>query len=124
MTKEERLTRLKEHQDTLQVEYAGEERYWLLGRYALHLVKQAGEDPDEILGSVGGDGMTEDMDMFAKILWAGFLPFDEDLEYEEVQMLLSMGDMARLSPKIMGPFLDLQDGAMGKAMEEAKKRQG
>ena len=114
MTKEKRLERLKAHEDTQEIDYAGKTRHWMLGRYALKLAKERGVPVGELISDIdpeeSEDDITESFDQFAKLLWVGFLPFPDDrMDLEDVELLLSFGDLGRLAPKVMGPLQELQE---------------
>ena len=129
MTFDERAARLANHPDTVTVAIAGEERPWFLGKVTFDLAKakniELGDilgqfedvDEDAALGSVSGM-----LDNFGQLLYFGMLPFQEDLELEEVTDFLSLGDVPRLLPVIMAPLSEHAEVERGKAQAEASKR--
>lgn len=108
-----------DHPDTIQIKIAGEELPFFLGRRTFDLVKDHPDEPEmgfvEILEggmeSVQSDNPKSRMDQIGRMVWAGFLPFEPDLEYEVVSNQLSIGDLPRLAKTIRSEFDKLTEMA-------------
>lgn len=126
-----RAERLRQHPDTVLLTILGEEHPWFLGNVTFRLATAKGIDIPKILEDLDGLGDDAGMEAFAPMLgkvgqlvYAGMLPFDEDLVEEEVTDLISFGDLGRLLPQIMEPLKGLaEDEATGKAEAAGRKAQ-
>lgn len=108
---EARAAKLRKHPDTVMVELCGEERPWILGKVTFDMAREAGTDLGEILGQFdgmdadGGLGAVDTMlGAFGSLLYFGMRPFEEGLQEEDVTTFLSVGDIERLSPILLGQF--------------------
>lgn len=108
MTHEQKLDQLRQSQDYQRPVIAGEAREFCLGPYGLRLAKERGVDvlSDEHEGFAS----------FVAQLWAGLLPFDTELEMDDVGDVLSLKDMLRLKHLVS---LADSDGAEAEGKPEA-----
>jgi hypothetical protein len=106
-----------EHPDTLEIELAGETLPFFLGRRTFDLVD---DHPDEVdfvsileggMAAAGSENPKDRMDQIGRIIWAGMLPFEEDLDYDLIKRWLSIGDLPRLANVIQGEFKKLVEMA-------------
>ena len=108
MTDEQKRERLLTHPDTIEVEIGGEARPWLLGKYAIDLAKKQDVRLQDVLGGPEGPGDEEDIEagfeQMCRLLWMGFLPFDQECKTEDFDWLLSFGDIKRLMPVLTAGF--------------------
>lgn len=108
MTPKEKREALKAHPDTVTIHFAGEDRRWMLGKYAFDLVRKSGMEVEDVIGGAATEeeimaqGIGENLDMVARMLWAGLLPFDPDLELEWVELMLSMKEMNKIREVLNG----------------------
>ncbi|HYG66101.1 MAG TPA: hypothetical protein VD838_00530 [Anaeromyxobacteraceae bacterium] len=111
--------RLRSHPDTVEVEVCGVRRPWNLGRLALRMAKERGYDADAIISGLSAGTIGDTLERFALLLYAGFLPFEPSLEFDEVADLLSTGDVRRLMPTLtarLAPQVsEAEEVAKGKA---------
>lgn len=123
MTKEELQEALRNHPDTIEIEFAGKERPYFIGNRTFALLRERGFDPNKVFPfdlteeEIEEEGITGQSDRAAQLVWAGLLPFDEDLELEDVEALMSAREMTALYREIIqrtfGAALDLADEAEG-----------
>ena len=118
--------RLREDPETVLVDFAGEEKPFLLStlgvqranqrvenvipklfdlmqRYGKAISKGEGEDGEDVSEVAQGlEGAIKDSDLrdLTVIIWAGFLTFDDDLTLEEVQALITPGRLMRYGREI------------------------
>lgn len=106
-----------EHPAKIEIELAGETFPWFIGRRTFDLVNDHNDEVDfeEILGDAM-DGRISEMDSaeerfnaIGRLVWAGFLPFEEDLEFEDVTNVLTFHDIATVFKPIRAHFQKLQD---------------
>jgi hypothetical protein len=108
----------EQHEDTLEVELAGHRFNWYIGRVTFDLV-DAHEDDVSLSAILQGaealDEATpkEQIDQVGRLIWAGLLPFEEDLSYEVVARAISLQDLPRLGSFVSETFDALQDDAEG-----------
>lgn len=118
---------LSEHPDTITVELAGEELPWFIGRRTFGLVRRhPGQETtfSSILDDAmdAQDGAAEQVDKMARIMWAGFLPFESDLSFDLVADMISFGDLPRLQQVLDDNFGKLRD--LAEQEEDLGKGQG
>ncbi|PAP79617.1 hypothetical protein B1759_14955 [Rubrivirga sp. SAORIC476] len=126
-----RAERLLQHPDTVRLTILHEEHPWFLGNVTFRLASAKGIDIPRILEDLDGLGDDAGMEAFAPMLgkvgqlvYAGMLPFDEDLVEEDVTDLISFGDLGRLLPQIMAPLQGLaEEEAEGKSAAAERKTQ-
>lgn len=91
------LADLRQHEDYRRVVIGGREREFCLGLYGTTLAKERGVDIlDDTLGG---------FDSVVAHVYAGVLPFEPDLAYEDLAHRLSLKDVMRLQPltRVMEP---------------------
>ncbi len=76
---------------TITVEVQGEELPWYLGAKSFELAREKeGLEPDDILVDVDPDKpIATGIERVSRLVWAGWLVFDEDLSVEDVKALIS-----------------------------------
>lgn len=121
----------RDHPDTIEVELAGQTLPWFLGRKSFRLAKERGVEISEVLQTARSAQKNEDLneaiDTIAKLVWTGFLVFDEELEIDAVADRMSLQDIPRLKGTIMGEFEKLKEAGdlaagNGKAGKEGGKK--
>lgn len=126
MTFDERAERLLRHPDTVEIEICGETRPWFLGNVTTRLAKEHGIDVVALLAELdeGDDNLSSVIDTAGKLIFAGCLPFAEDLAPEDVTDLLSVADLPRLLPVLLEPLQAFAEAeSEGKATAAAQKAQ-
>lgn len=105
----------EQHEDTLQVELAGTELPWFIGRVTFDLVRQHDDDVDfaklltEAADAAEGAAPDEQIDTIGRVIWAGMLPFEPDLDYDVVARAISFQDLPRLAAFVKETFDELND---------------
>ena len=124
MTPQERADKLRRHPDTIEIEICGEPHPWLLGSLTFKLLKEKGSTMNEVFAQMSGDesDLEGKLEGFAKLVYAGMLPFDEKLELGDIEPLLSVGDMNRMAPLMMGRLEDVAEEEQGKAAAAAQSK--
>ena len=76
---------------TITVEVQGEELPWYLGAKSFKLAREKKDlEPDDILVDVDPDKpIATGIQRVSRLVWAGWLVFDEDLSIEDVKALIS-----------------------------------
>lgn len=116
MSLEEKQERLKEDPETVHIDFAGEERPFLLSTLGMERARQK-KDPipilfdlirrysyliekiesldelgeDEVQDHLNGTVKGSDLSDLSVLLWSGFLTFDADVDLEEVQLVMTPG---------------------------------
>lgn len=93
MDHDQKLDALRESPDYRKVQIAGREREFCLGRYGMRLAKERGVDV------LNADKLPS-MDGVAALLYAGCLPFDRGLEFDDFADLLSGRELLALAPLV------------------------
>lgn len=116
---ERRREILRDHPDTVMVEFAGETRPWFFGgatydaaRGTVNLNEVLAEHKESEAG----------IDAFCYLLWAGFEVFKTDLSPAEIKLRMSVADMNRLQPKIL-PAIQGKGEPVGNAKKAPPERE-
>ena len=111
---------LGRHRDTITLELDGEERPWHLGGASFDFARQEDIDLSEVLDATGEEGVEENIDKFVMLLYVGFMPFDSGITPAEIKLRLSLNELRRLKPKVMGA---IQEDAAGGEEAEGKDQE-
>jgi hypothetical protein len=102
---------LRDHPDTIMVEYQGEERPWFFGGATYDAARDE-VNLNEVLEQ--HEESEAGIDAFCYLLWAGFAVFGTDLTPAEIKLTMSVKDMNRLQKKIL-PAIQGDAGEVGNA---------
>ena len=113
MDKQQIIDTLRQKPEYAEIEYAGETRGFILGKRAFDIAKhKEGLQPEDILKGDDEGDLGEQLDMLARVLWCGFLPFPQTaLPLEDVKALVTIGDMKHLEEALPDIFGDLAEEA-------------
>lgn len=107
---ERRRQLLRDHPDTITVEFAGEERSWFFGGATY----DAARDTVDLSSVLKQHEESEaGIDAFCYLLWAGFAVFGTDLSPAEIKLRMSVAEMNRLQPKILPAIQGQTDEGAG-----------
>ena len=129
LTFDERAAKLARHPDTITITLGDDEHKWFLGKVTFDLARGRGLDLGTVLGAFdgldaesGAAALSPMLDAFGRLLFFGMLPFDESLDEGDVTGLLSVSDMTRILPQLMGAINadGAADGAQGNAEAAAQ----
>lgn len=99
---------LSEHPDCLQLEIAGKEINWLLNKKAFEKAKDEGIEISEF-DEVDEDDVIGNLEALSQLIYVGTLPFDYDLNLEEIDEVMTPAVMVDLGPKLLAQFQGLTD---------------
>lgn len=89
---------LRDHPDTITVEFAGKKRHWFFGGATYDAARDT-VDLSSVLRE--HEESEQGIDAFCYLLWAGFAVFGTELTPAEIKLRMSIGEMNRIQPKIL-----------------------
>ena len=109
MTQDEIKDLLRQKSDYRKVDFAGE-REFILGKRAFDIAKQReGLEPEDVVGGEkdGDSDLSANLGRAAKLIYVGLLPFDDSLELEVVEELITFADAKMVGELMNDLFGDM-----------------
>lgn len=113
--------------DSVKITIGGKTFDFMMTPYGIMIAEEHGIDILQLFDQIGSQlkddaSPTKQLSLISKIIWAGILPFNEDMTLKDVQMLMTFNDFGTVAPIIGDSMKRLIKGAEPDEVDMAKKK--